>query len=55
MTHTMIPQEQRMKSGLKDELIRISVELERARDLVEDLRNLPDLCDNEGCNVLEDL
>ena len=39
MTHAMIPQEQRMKGGLKDGLIRISVGLERARDIVEDVRN----------------
>ena len=38
MTHTMIPREQRMKGGLKDGLIRISVGLKRARDLVDDLR-----------------
>ena len=55
MTHAMIPKEQRMKGGLKDGLIRISVGLERARDLVEDLRNSLDMCDDEGCGVPEDL
>ena len=38
MTHAMIPKEQKMKGGLKDVIIRISVGLERARDLVDDLR-----------------
>ena len=42
MTHDMMPREQRM-------------ELERARDLVDDLRNSLDLCDDEGCDLLEDL
>ena len=55
MTHAMIPQEQRMKGGLEDGLIRISVGLERARDLVDNLRNSLDLCDNDSCDVLEDL
>ena len=55
MTHVMIPREQRMKGGLKDGLARISVELERARDLVDDLQKSLDLCDDEGCDVPEDL
>ena len=38
-THAMIPREQSIKGGLKDGLISISVGLERARDLVENLRN----------------
>ena len=50
-----IPREQRMKGGLKDRFIRISVGLERARDIVDDLRKLIDLCDDEGCGVPEDL
>ena len=55
MTHTMIPRYQRMKGGLKDGIIHISVGLERSRDIMDDLRNSLDLCDNEGCNVQEDL
>ena len=55
MTHAMIPQEQRMKGGSKDGFIHISVELERARDLVDDIRNLLDICDDEGCDVPEEL
>ena len=38
MTHAMIPQDQRMKGGLKEGLIHINVGFERARDLVDDLR-----------------
>ena len=41
--------------GLKDGLVRTSVGLERARDIVDNLHNSFDLCDDEGCNVLEDL
>ena len=40
---------------MKDGLILISVILERARDLVDDLRNSLDVCNDEGCGVLEDL
>ena len=55
MTHAMIPREQRMKGGLKDGLTRISVGLERSRDIVDDIRNLLDICDDMGCYVLEDM
>ena len=55
MNRAMIPREQRMKGDLKDGLIRISVGLERARNLVDDLRKSLDLCDDKGCDVLEDL
>merc|ERR1712176_692965 len=51
MTHTMIPREQRMAGGLHDGLIRISVGLEKASDLVNDLENALDLCDEDGCDV----
>mmetsp|Transcript_42267 Transcript_42267/g.62660 ORF Transcript_42267/g.62660 Transcript_42267/m.62660 type:complete len:523 (-) Transcript_42267:220-1788(-) len=51
MTHTMIPREQRLAGGLHDGLIRISVGLERGKDLVEDLKNALDLCDEDGCDV----
>ena len=40
---------------MKDGLIRIIVELERARDLMDNLRNSLDPCDDEGCDVPEDL
>ncbi|KAL7520208.1 hypothetical protein ACHAWX_004949 [Stephanocyclus meneghinianus] len=39
MTHAMIPREDRLAGGLDDGLIRISVGIERASDLVEDLKS----------------
>lgn len=51
MTHTMIPREQRLAGGLHDGLIRLSVGLEKAKDLVDDLKNALDLCDEDGCDV----
>lgn len=38
MTHASIPKEQRQKAGLKDTLIRLSVGVEDADDLIEDLK-----------------
>jgi len=38
MTHASIPKEQREKAGLKDTLIRLSVGIEDADDLIEDLK-----------------
>lgn len=38
MTHASIPREERIKNGLTDGLIRLSVGIEDADDLVEDLR-----------------
>lgn len=38
MTHASIPREERLKTGLKDSLIRLSVGVEDAEDLVEDLK-----------------
>ena len=37
MTHASIPTEERIKNGLKDSLIRLSVGIEDAEDLIEDL------------------
>ena len=51
MTHTMIPREQRLAGGLHDGLIRISIGLERAKDLVNDLKHALDVCDEDGCAV----
>ena len=51
MTHTMISREQRMAGGLHDGLIRISIGLEKAEDLVKDLKTALDLCDEDGCDV----
>ena len=38
MTHASIPKEEREKSGVVDSLIRLSVGVEDADDLVEDLK-----------------
>ena len=37
MTHASIPREERMKAGLNDGLVRLSVGIENAEDLVQDL------------------
>ena len=39
MTHASIPREERIKNGLSDSLIRLSVGIEDADDLIEDLNN----------------
>ncbi len=39
MTHASIPREERIKNGLSDSLIRLSVGIEDADDLMEDLNN----------------
>lgn len=39
MTHASIPREERLKHGLSDSLIRLSVGIEDIDDLIEDLRN----------------
>lgn len=38
MTHAAIPREERLKNGLTDSLIRLSVGVEDAEDLIEDLK-----------------
>jgi methionine-gamma-lyase len=48
MTHTMISREQRMAGGLHDGLVRVSIGLEKAEDLVQDLKNALDLCDQNA-------
>jgi cystathionine beta-lyase/cystathionine gamma-synthase len=42
MTHASIPKEERMKTGVVDSLIRLSVGIEDADDLIQDLRNALD-------------
>lgn len=42
MTHASIPREVRIANGLKDSLIRLSVGIEDAEDLIEDLRQALD-------------
>lgn len=39
MTHASIPKEERLKNGLTDSLIRLSIGIEDADDLIEDLTN----------------
>jgi cystathionine beta-lyase/cystathionine gamma-synthase len=39
MTHASIPKEERIKNGLKDSLIRLSIGIEDADDLIEDLKH----------------
>lgn len=39
MTHASIPREERIKNGLVDSLMRLSVGIENADDLIEDLNN----------------
>jgi len=55
MTHAMIPREQRLAGGLPDGLIRLSVGLEKARDILDDLKNALDRCDEDGCDVPPEL
>jgi cystathionine beta-lyase/cystathionine gamma-synthase len=38
MTHASIPREERIKNGLSDSLIRLSVGIEDADDLIDDLK-----------------
>ena len=40
MTHASIPQKERIKNGLSDSLIRLSVGIEDADDLIEDLKQV---------------
>jgi cystathionine beta-lyase len=37
MTHASIPKEERIKNGLTDGLIRLSIGIEDAHDLIDDL------------------
>ena len=39
MTHASIPREERIKSGVVDSLIRLSVGIEDIEDLISDLKN----------------
>ena len=46
MTHAMIPREDRLAGGLDDGLVRISVGLEDLDDLMHDLKQAIDGCDD---------
>jgi cystathionine beta-lyase len=39
MTHASIPKEERLKNGLSDSLIRLSIGVEDIEDLIQDLEN----------------
>ena len=45
MTHASIPRDERIKNGLSDTLIRLSVGIEDADDLIEDLRHAIELAE----------
>jgi cystathionine beta-lyase/cystathionine gamma-synthase len=38
MTHAIIPKAEREKAGIKDYLIRLSIGIEDAEDLIEDIK-----------------
>jgi methionine-gamma-lyase len=42
MTHAVVPREKRIKYGIADELVRLSVGLEDAEDIIEDLKQALD-------------
>lgn len=44
MTHASIPREERMRSGLVDSLMRLSIGVEDVSDLIEDLEQALDMC-----------
>merc|ERR1719502_1783630 len=46
MTHTMIPREDRLAGGLQDGLVRLSVGLESTQDILDDLKQALDSCDD---------
>ena len=39
MTHASIPREERIKNGLTDSLIRLSVGIEDIEDIIDDLKS----------------
>jgi len=44
MTHAVVPEELMKKQGLTRELVRISVGLEKAEDIIADLKQALDKC-----------
>jgi cystathionine gamma-lyase/homocysteine desulfhydrase len=53
MTHKSVPREKRYSSGVKDSLIRLSVGLEDADDLIDDLKNVFALAKEKAKSLLE--
>ncbi len=43
MTHAVVPRQKRIKYGIADELVRLSVGLEDAEDIIEDLKQALDI------------
>ncbi len=39
MTHAVVPKEERLRTGLTDSLVRLSVGIEDAEDIIDDLHN----------------
>jgi methionine-gamma-lyase len=38
MTHTIVPREERLKAGITDSLVRISIGVEDIEDIIKDLK-----------------
>jgi len=38
MTHTIVPREERLKAGITDSLVRISIGVEDVEDIIKDLK-----------------
>jgi methionine-gamma-lyase len=39
MTHAVVPREERLRTGLTDSLVRLSVGIEDVKDIIEDLQS----------------
>lgn len=39
MTHAVVPREERLRTGLTDSLVRLSVGIEDVEDIIEDLQS----------------
>ncbi len=44
MTHAVVPKDKRIKYGITDELVRLSVGIEDVVDIIGDLRQALDMC-----------
>jgi methionine-gamma-lyase len=40
MTHTIVPREERLKAGITDSLVRISIGVEDVEDIIKDLKQV---------------
>jgi cystathionine gamma-lyase/homocysteine desulfhydrase len=48
MTHASVPESQRVKLGITDGLVRISVGIEDVEDILEDLKQALDLVERQS-------